>query len=250
MRSAKSGATPSESVHAIAESTLHWRLKLRRSGRLLPSRSRRDFCSAVGSVTRRSRISRPSVVGRTMSPLCSLDKSARTSVRLHLFLAGRFHRGRSPLDAELESSPIVAPLDCDFSTAPWPWSFPGASEPLPSGSRNAPGWLSLFPDDPPCDRECKFPRPAEWLPSLLPLRAAPASSPLSPVPLQTASSAGGVCPPDIARRACGLPPGFPHSRYPDRISRSCAPSHICAPPCAGWFPPSRRRRGCRRTSHS
>src|SRR6266403_2519931 len=107
---------------------------------------------------------------------------ARTSVRLPLFLAGRFHRGRSPMDAELESSPIVATLDCDFSTAPWPWSFPGASEPLPSGSRNAPGSLSLFHDDPPCDRECKFPRPAEWLPSLLPLRAAPASSPPSPVP--------------------------------------------------------------------
>src|SRR2546421_3979349 len=76
-RSAKSGATPSESVHAIAESTLHWRFKMRRAGRVLPRRVRREFCSAVGSGTPRSRVSRAPVVGRKVAPLCRFDKKAR-----------------------------------------------------------------------------------------------------------------------------------------------------------------------------
>ena len=60
----------------MAESTLHLRLSSNRSGRLTPSCRSSGFCSAAGSVTRRSRISRPSVVGRTMSALCSVDSSA------------------------------------------------------------------------------------------------------------------------------------------------------------------------------
>ena len=64
----------------MAESTLHLRLSSNRSGRLTPSCRSSGFCSAAGSVTRRSRISRPSVVGRTMSALCSVDSSAVLSL--------------------------------------------------------------------------------------------------------------------------------------------------------------------------
>jgi hypothetical protein len=51
-------------------------IDFKRSGRLRPSRCSRDSCSAVGSVSRRKRISRPSVVGSTMSALCSVDSNA------------------------------------------------------------------------------------------------------------------------------------------------------------------------------
>jgi hypothetical protein len=66
----------SESVQATAESALHSRWKRRCSGRLIPSCRSKDFCSVVGSVTRRSLISRPSVVGRTMSALWRVDSRA------------------------------------------------------------------------------------------------------------------------------------------------------------------------------
>jgi hypothetical protein len=51
------------------ESALHLRLSSNFSGRRRPSCWRSDFCSAVGSVIRRRRISRPSVVGRMMSAI-------------------------------------------------------------------------------------------------------------------------------------------------------------------------------------
>src|ERR1700677_1184845 len=42
----------------------------------MPSCRSNNFCSAVGSVMRRRRIWRPSVVGRTMSALCNVESSA------------------------------------------------------------------------------------------------------------------------------------------------------------------------------
>src|SRR5579863_9899167 len=75
-RQAETDVSPSESAQAMAESTLHSRLMWRCSGRLMPSCLSSDFCSAVGSVMRRRRISRPSVVGRTMSALCRVESSA------------------------------------------------------------------------------------------------------------------------------------------------------------------------------
>jgi hypothetical protein len=65
-----------ELVHTCAKSTLHFERDFSRSGRLRPNWCGRDFCSAVGSVIRRSRISRPSVVGSTMSALCSVESRA------------------------------------------------------------------------------------------------------------------------------------------------------------------------------
>ena len=43
----------------------------------MPSCSNRVCCSAVGAVTRLSRISRPSVVGSTMSALCRVAADAK-----------------------------------------------------------------------------------------------------------------------------------------------------------------------------
>ena len=43
---------------------------------LIPSWSSNCFCSALGEVTRRKRISRPSVVGRTISALTSVPSEA------------------------------------------------------------------------------------------------------------------------------------------------------------------------------
>src|SRR6266403_1577200 len=140
------------------------------------------------------------------------------------------------MGVEPESSPAAAPFGYGLSAAPWRWSSPDVSEPLPCGSRNASASLALFPDGPPCDRECKSPRPAEWRFSLLPLQAVLASSPLSATPLQTVSSGGGVCPPDTARHACGSPPDSLRSRCPDRTPRSFVLCHICARPCAESFP--------------
>ena len=63
----------------VAEFTLHSKFKSRRSGSVIPSVLRTSFCSGEGVVTRRSRISRPSVVGRMMSALCTL--ASRLSTR-------------------------------------------------------------------------------------------------------------------------------------------------------------------------
>ncbi len=51
-------------------------LSSNRPGKLMPSCWRSDFCSAVGSVMRRRRISLPSVVGSTISALCNVASSA------------------------------------------------------------------------------------------------------------------------------------------------------------------------------
>ena len=65
MKWSRKQLSPLELVQAFAKSTLHFERDFSRSGRLRPSWCSRDFCSAVGSVIRRSRISRPSVVGST-----------------------------------------------------------------------------------------------------------------------------------------------------------------------------------------
>ena len=44
---------------------------------MIPSWCKSSFCSRLGSVIRRKRSSRPSVVGRTMSALWSVESSAR-----------------------------------------------------------------------------------------------------------------------------------------------------------------------------
>jgi hypothetical protein len=52
---------------AIAEFTLYSKFKSRRSGRVIPRSLSTSFCLGEGVVTRRSRISQPSVVGRMMT---------------------------------------------------------------------------------------------------------------------------------------------------------------------------------------
>src|SRR5580700_8529406 len=63
-------------ITEIFDPALHFAVDFKRSGRLSPSPCSWDFCSSVGSVIRRKRISRPSVVGRTMSALCSVESNA------------------------------------------------------------------------------------------------------------------------------------------------------------------------------
>jgi hypothetical protein len=77
-KQSKNRLTLSESVQAMAESALHFDRDFSCSGRLSPSWWSGDFCSAVGSVMRRRRISRPLMVGSTMSALCSVDSKAST----------------------------------------------------------------------------------------------------------------------------------------------------------------------------
>src|SRR5215467_9123426 len=89
----KNGIKSFRSVQASAESTLHSKSESRRSGKVMPSRSKKRFCSAVGVVMRRRRISRLSVVGRMMSALRRVDKSERA-------LAGESGTVVEPSDVE------------------------------------------------------------------------------------------------------------------------------------------------------
>src|ERR1017187_9610142 len=116
------------------------------------------------------------------------------------------------------------------------WSSVDLARLSPCGWKNGFRWPAAFPCGPLCGTECKFPRPAEWLPSSLPLLVEPASSRLSTGPLRTASSGCAACPPDTARRICGWPPDSPRSRYRDQTSRPCAPCRTCVRPCAESSP--------------
>src|ERR1022692_2074331 len=63
------------------------------------------------------------------------------------------------------------------------WSSVDLARLSPCGWKNGFRWPAAFPCGPLCGTECKFPRPAEWLPSSLPLLVEPASSRLSTGPL-------------------------------------------------------------------
>jgi len=159
----------------------------------------------------------------------------------------------------LKSSPIVGSIRLRFfKPPPWPWSFPGASEPLPSGSRKrsriAFPLLFLFPTTRRATENVSFLAPAEMATFFT------STSGRHPRPVllhQFRFKTAFICRRGVPTRYC--PPRFadrrqvfPHSRYPDRISRSCVPSHICASTMRRMVFPTVEDvgRGCRRTSHS
>src|SRR5207244_11267809 len=75
--SAQTEANPRRISQATAESALHSRGSPIRSGRVRFNRASRFWCSALGLVIRRKRISRASVVGKTISALCKVESRAK-----------------------------------------------------------------------------------------------------------------------------------------------------------------------------
>src|SRR5437879_12628470 len=75
--SAQTEANPRRISQATAESALHSRGSPIRSGRVRFNRASRFCCSALGLVIRRKRISRASVVGKTISALCKVESRAK-----------------------------------------------------------------------------------------------------------------------------------------------------------------------------